>query len=87
MGALQMKHLALRQLALANKVVIIDECHAYDMYMRQYLDVVLEWLGKLACSVILLSATLPAKQKRKWLGTILLGGPLKGEWQHAREGG
>lgn len=77
MGALQMKHLALRQLALANKVVIIDECHAYDMYMRQYLDVVLEWLGSWHVPVILLSATLPAKQKEEMAGHYLAGWTAK----------
>ncbi len=77
MGALQMKHVALRQLALANKVVIIDECHAYDMYMRQYLDVVLEWLGSWHVPVILLSATLPAKQKEEMAGRYLAGWTAK----------
>lgn len=77
MGALQMKHLALRQLSLANKVVVIDECHAYDMYMRQYLDVVLSWLGSWHVPVILLSATLP-KAQRQEMATSYLEGWLAG---------
>ena len=73
MGALQMRHLALRQLSLANKVVIIDECHAYDMYMRQFLNDVLGWLGSWRVPVVLLSATLPTCQRDELMESYLKG--------------
>lgn len=59
MGALLMRHASLRQLALASKVIVIDEVHAYDEYMLRYLARAIEWLAFWGCPVILLSATLP----------------------------
>lgn len=71
--ALKQKHLALRHLGFSKKVVIIDEVHAYDAYMSQYLQQALRWMGAYGVGVIMLSATLPAATRVELLKSYLEG--------------
>lgn len=66
-AGLRSRYVMLRHLALASKVVVIDEVHAYDVYMRQYIVRVLEWLGAYGVPVILLSATLPSGPREEFI--------------------
>jgi CRISPR-associated helicase cas3 len=77
MVSLKQKHLALRHLGFSKKVVIIDEVHAYDAYMSQYLLEAVEWMGAYRVPVIILSATLPSKQREALLKSYLHGMGVK----------
>jgi CRISPR-associated endonuclease/helicase Cas3 len=67
LAALRVRHGSLRLLGFAGKVVVIDEIHAYDAYMSVIIERLLEWLAELGVSVILLSATLPAATRTRFL--------------------
>lgn len=73
LAALCTRHVFVRLFGLARKTIIIDEVHAYDTYMTTLLERLLEWLGALGSSVVLLSATLPRARRQRLLNAYLRG--------------
>lgn len=71
LSALSVKFGALRLFGLGTKVLIVDEVHACDHYMRIRLERALGWCHALSIPVILLSATLPYDQKRSLIKAYL----------------
>ena len=53
----------LRLYGLADRVLVIDEVHAYDAYMSAIITRLLQWCACLKIPVVLLSATLSAGQR------------------------
>lgn len=56
-------HNFLGMAALSNKVVVIDEVHAYDAYTAQLVDQLMWYCGWWGSPVVLMSATLTADQR------------------------
>ena len=72
LATLNVKHHFVRLWGLANRVVVLDEIHAYDTYTSGLIEALLRWLQAMRCSVVLMSATLPAARRasllRAWSG-------------------
>ncbi|MCF3174858.1 CRISPR-associated helicase Cas3' [Streptomyces sioyaensis] len=60
-GVLPVRYNVLRLLGLSNKVLVVDEAHAYGPWMHSLLVRLLEWLGECGAPVVLLSATLSGR--------------------------
>lgn len=71
--ALKSRHVTLRHLALASKVVIIDEVHAVDLFSMQYLSRAVQWLGAYGVPTIVLSATLPSDKRKELIQSYQQG--------------
>ena len=65
LSVLPSRHQSLRLLGLMRRVLILDEVHAYDAYMQQEIERLLEFQAGLGGSAILLSATLPASIRER----------------------
>lgn len=68
MSILPTKHVFLRNAALSDKVVIIDELHSYDSYTGFLVLTFVKRLRELGATVIILSATLTKSQSSMYLG-------------------
>lgn len=78
-AALRIKYGFLRLAGLSNKVLIIDEIHAYDVFMSTIIARLLEWCWVLTIPVIMLSATMQDKQKKKYLACYGIDSPKLSE--------
>jgi len=65
LAVLPVRHAPLRQFGLSRKVLIVDEAHAFDPYMRRELHALLRFHAAMGGSAILLSATLPRKLRQQ----------------------
>ena len=80
-AATRTRHVMLRHAGLAGRVVILDEVHAYDVYMAQFLFEALRWLADGGVPVILLSATLPPSMRDELERAYLQGATLQRDIQ------
>ena len=71
MAVLMVKYGVLRLLGLAQKALVIDELHSYDVYMSELIERLLEWCKALEIPVVMLSATLPPEKKAQMLSPYM----------------
>jgi CRISPR-associated endonuclease/helicase Cas3 len=64
-GVLPTRHAPLRLFGLSQRVLIIDEAHAYDAYMQEELVRLVAFQAGLGGSIVILSATLPLVTRQK----------------------
>jgi CRISPR-associated endonuclease/helicase Cas3 len=72
-AVLPIRHQSLRLLGLARSVLIVDEVHAYDSYVHKLLCALLYFHAAFGGTAILLSATLPARQRQELIDSFRMG--------------
>ncbi|WP_328516355.1 CRISPR-associated helicase Cas3' [Ralstonia pseudosolanacearum] len=73
LAVLPARHQVLRLLGLSGKVLLVDEVHAYDPYMRVLLCRLLTAHARQGGSALLLSATLPAAMRAELIAAFQAG--------------
>ncbi len=68
MAALKVKHAHMRAACLARNLLVVDEVHASDTYMRRILKALLDDHLGAGGYALLMSATLGSAARRQWLG-------------------
>ncbi|MBW7983475.1 CRISPR-associated helicase Cas3' [Enterobacillus tribolii] len=73
MAVMPFRHQSLRLLGIRDKVLLLDEVHAYDAFMIRLLEGLLFFHAAQGGSAIILSATLNASLREKLLGAFAAG--------------
>ena len=66
MGILPTRFATLRLFGLADRVLIVDEAHAYDPYMQRQLETLLRMQAMNGGSAIVMTATLPLRMRQAY---------------------
>ena len=69
MAALKVKHAHMRAACLSRNLLVVDEVHASDTYMRRILKALLDAHREAGGYALLMSATLGSAARRQWLST------------------
>ncbi len=70
MAVMPFRHQSLRLLGMRDKILLLDEVHAYDGYMVKLLEGLLRFHAAQGGSAVILSATLPAALREKLLNAF-----------------
>ncbi len=70
LGILPTRFSTLRLFGLADKVLIVDEAHSYEPYMKEQLEALLRMQARLGGSAILMTATLPLAMRRAYVAAF-----------------
>jgi len=79
MAGLPVRHVVMRHLGLAEKVLIVDEAHACEPYLLAILQNALKQHARLGGSAIILSATLPRATKQALVDAFTVGKGMPGQ--------